>query len=221
MVAVTFGFSSALAVWAFELGKHHLVAAGPALPGVAAEGSADGSQAGLQAGLQADDDLGRLRNDRDRAQSIANTADSLLKAERTTQERLLGRIKNLEAENVALKGDLGFFERLLPMGGKGGVVVRGLQAEVMRAGQLRFQLLVMQQGKTPAEFKGRYELTLHGLIDGKSWSQVLPQGRMLQFRQYQRVEGVLDFPQPAVLQGMQIRVVDAQGGLRASEDIVL
>ncbi len=213
MLAVTFGFSSALAVWAFELGKHHLVAAGPALPGVAAEG--------LAAGSQADDDLGRLRNDRDKAQSIANTADSLLKAERTTQERLLGRIKNLEAENVALKGDLGFFERLLPMGGKGGVVVRGLQAEVMRAGQLRFQLLVMQQGKTPAEFKGRYELTLHGLIDGKSWSQVLPQDRMLQFRQYQRVEGVLDFPQPAVLQGMQIRVVDAQGGLRASEDIAL
>ncbi len=213
MLAVTFGFSSALAVWAFELGKHHLVAAGPAFPGVAAEG--------LAAGSQADDDLGRLRNDRDKAQSIANTADSLLKAERTTQERLLGRIKNLEAENVALKGDLGFFERLLPMGGKGGVVVRGLQAEVMRAGQLRFQLLVMQQGKTPAEFKGRYELTLHGLIDGKSWSQVLPQDRMLQFRQYQRVEGVLDFPQPAVLQGMQIRVVDAQGGLRASEDIAL
>ena len=31
--------------------------------------------------------------------------------------------------------------------------MRGLQAEVVRPGQLRYQLLVMQSGKAPAEQK--------------------------------------------------------------------
>jgi len=206
MVALALGFSAALALWAFEFGK-----------GIA----------GLDRGARIvpsalDGDIERLRNERDKAQSIANTAESLLMAERTSLERLASQVRALEAENLALKGDLGFFERLLPTGGKGSLVVRGAQAEVIGAGQLRFQLLVMQKGKSPSEFKGRYELSLRGRMDGKSWMQAAPGGgRPLQFRQYQRVDGLLDFPEPAVVESVHVRVVDGQGSVRASQDIQL
>lgn len=135
----------------------------------------------------------------------------------------MSQIKALEAENMALKGDLGFFERLLPTSGKSELVVRGLQAEVVGNGQLRYQLLVMQQGKAPAEFKGRYELTLKGQLEGQAWSQSPSGGapRSLQFRQYQRVDGMLSFPALAVVDAVQVRVLDAQGGVRASQDVSL
>lgn len=205
-VALVLGFSAALALWAFEFGKS-----------IAGLDGAMRPSSGALAG-----EIEQLRSERDKAQSIANTAESLLVAERTSLERLAAQVKALEAENLALKNDLGFFERLLPTRGKGNVVVRGAQAEVVGAGQLRFQLLVMQQGKAPGEFKGRYELSLRGSLDGKSWTHDAAGGaRALQFRQYQRVDGVLDFPEPAVVETVHVRVVDGQGSVRASQDIHL
>lgn len=122
---------------------------------------------------------------------------------------------------MALKGDLGFFERLLPASaGSGGLAVRGLQAEVVAPGKLQYQLLVMQPGRAPGEFNGRYELALSGELDGKPWTQLAKSAKApeLQFKQYQRVDGVLDFPTPAVVHGVQVRVVDSRGAVRASQD---
>ncbi|HSV68980.1 MAG TPA: DUF6776 family protein [Methylibium sp.] len=207
VLALVFGFSAALALWAFEFGKNI---------------------AGLDRHSEAQvvdlrSDLEQLRAERDKAQSIANTAESLLMAERTTQERLASQLKALEAENLGLKGDLGFFERLLPAGAGQGVAVRGLQAEVVAPGQLQYQLLVMQPGRSPGEFSGRFELQLSGRLDGKPWT--LPaqaaSAPALQFKQYQRVGGTLQFPALAVVEGVQVRVVDGRGALRASQDIRL
>jgi hypothetical protein len=204
--ALALGFSAALALWAFEFGKD--------IAGVDRIGKAELQR--IRAELET------LREERDKAQSIANTADSLVKTEKTAQERLASQLRALEAENLSLKGDLGFFERLLPVGGKGDLVVRGLQAEVLGGGRLRYQLLVMQNGRAPAEFKGRYELTLRGQMEGRAWSQAIGgPSRALQFKQYQRVDGTLEFPQPATVQALQVRVVDAQGGIRASQDVAL
>lgn len=212
VLALALGFSAALALWAFELGRGLAgLDRGPAIEPVASAAPAGPAEAE------------QLRVERDKAQSIANTAESLLKTERTTQERLLAQIKSLEAENQSLKGDLSFFERLLPAGrGKAEMVVRGLQAEVVREGQLRYQLLVMQAGKTPSEFKGRFELTLRGRLQGDAWS-LAPGGadRGLQFRQYQRVDGLLEFPPLAVVDSLQVRVLDPQGGVRATQSINL
>ena len=204
--ALALGFSGALALAAFEFGRD-----------LAGFDRATGDEV---ARLRVE--LAALRSERDRAQGVADSAESLLKAERTTQERLAAQVRQLEAENLDLKGDLGFFERLLPADGRDGLVVRGLQAEVVGAGQLRFQLLVMQQGRPAGEFRGRYELNLRGEVDGRSWSQALPGGpRVLQFRQYRRIDGLLEFPPAARLQEVQVRVVDAQGGLRATQEVRL
>ena len=105
-------------------------------------------------------------------------------------------LKQTEAENLALKNDLGFFERLLPAAaGESALSIRGLQAEAVTPGQLRYQLLLMQTGKSRPEFSGRYEMTLSGTLEGRPWSLVPPGGTQpLQVRQYRRVEGLT--PQP-------------------------
>lgn len=204
--ALMFGFSAALALWAFEFGKD-------------IAGLDRGSKEEVAALRQ---ELEKSRGERDKAQSIANTADSLLKAERAAQDKLAAQVRMLEADNLALRGDLGFFERLLPTGAGDGVAVRGLQADLPVAGQLRYQLLVMQQGKKLPEFNGRYELTLSGQMDGKSWSLVMPGGaRPLQFKQYQRVDGVVAYPAQAVVKLVQVKVMDGSGGVRATQALRL
>lgn len=205
VLALAFGFSAALALWAFEFGK---------------------DIAGLERGakeelVQLRAEAQRLRDERERAQSIANTADSLLKTERATQDKLTQQLRQAESETLALKADLGFFERLLPTSGEG-LAVRALQAEQVQPGQLRYQLLLMQSGKAPAEFKGRYELQVAGTLDGKPWTLALPAGSQpISLRQYARIEGRLDHPAGAVVKTVQVRVLDNQGGVRASQTVKL
>ena len=205
VLALAFGFSAALALWAFEFGK---------------------DIAGLERGakeelVQLRAEVQRLRDERERSQSVANTADSLLKTERVTQDKLALQLRQAESEVLALKADLGFFERLLPAAGAN-LAVRSLQAESVQPGQLRYQLLVMQSGKAPAEFKGRYELQVTGTLDSKPWTLALPAGpQPISLRQYARVEGRLDYPAGAVVKTVQVRVTDNDGGLRASQTVKL
>ncbi|MDH4288873.1 MAG: hypothetical protein OEV65_09030 [Aquincola sp.] len=205
VLALAFGFSAAIALWAFEFGKEI---------------------AGLDRGAKEElaqlrSEVARLRDEREKAQSIANTADSLLKTERVTQEKLQQQLRQAEADVMALKADLGFFERLLPAPGDG-LAVRGLQVEAVKPGQVRYQLLVMQSGRAPPEFKGRYELVLSGTLDGKPWTFSPPAGaRSLALKQYARVEGLIDHPPPAVVQSVQVRVLDSGGGVRASQTVKL
>jgi multidrug efflux pump subunit AcrA (membrane-fusion protein) len=205
VLALAFGFSAALALWAFEFGKD--------IAGL--ERGAKEELAQLRVEAQ------RLREERERAQSIANTADSLLKTERATQDKLTQQLRQAEGEILALKADLGFFERLLPASGEG-LAIRALQAELVQPGQLRFQLLLMQSGKAPPEFKGRYELQASGTLDGKPWTLALPAGpQPISLRQYARVEGHLDHPTGAVVKTVQVRVLDSQGGIRVSQTVKL
>ena len=205
ILALAFGFSAALALWAFEFGKD--------IAGLERGAKEELSQ--LRAEVQ------RLRDERERTLSIANTADSLLKTERATQDKLMQQLRQAEAEALALKADLGFFERLLPAAGEG-LAVRALQAEPMQPGQLRYQLLVMQSGKSPAEFKGRYEIQVAGTLDGRPWSLAMPAGpQPISLRQYARVEGRIEHPPGAVVKTVQVRVMDQSGGLKATQAVKL
>lgn len=204
-VAVVLGFSGALALWAFEFGKN--------IAGLG-QGSAE-----LKVALQqARSDIDTLRRERESAQAIANTADSLLKAEKAAQTRLAEQVKALELENQVLKDDLGFFERLMPSAGDG-MNIRGLQIDLPVPGQLRYQLLVMQQGgRALPDFRGRYEVSLSGLVDGKPWNVQMPQvSKPLQLRQYARLEGVAEYPSTVVVKQVQVRVLDEQGRVHATQ----
>lgn len=205
VLALAFGFSAAIALWAFEFGKE--------IAGL--DRNVKEELAQLRAEVQ------RLSEEREKAVSIANTADSLLKTERVTQEKLHQQLRQAESEVLALKADLGFFERLLPAAGDG-LAVRGLQAEEVQPGQLRYQLLVMQSGRSPPEFRGRFELQVSGTLDGKPWTFTPPAGaRTLALKQYARVEGLIDLPPPAVVKTVQVRVMDSSGGVRATQTVKL
>ena len=205
VIAVVFGFSAAIALWAFEFGKD--------IAGLERPAKDELNQLRVE--------VKQLRDEREKAQSIANTAESLLKAERVTQERLAQELRQTETANMALKADLGFFERLLPAAGDS-LALRGVQVEIVAPGQIRYQLLVMQSGKAPPEFKGQYEMLVTGTLDGKPWSFAIPGGaKSLTLRQYARVEGLIDHPLPAVVKTVQVRVTDNKGGVRATQTVKL
>lgn len=205
VAALMFGFSAALALWAFEFGRS-IAGLNP--------GGRDASELVVTLRQQLDE----AKHARDQAQAVANSVDSLLKAERVTQQRLAEQVKALEVETQALKDDLGFFERLLPASGAG-LSVRGLHVEPAGASQWRFQLLVMQQGaRNQPDFKGRIEVLLSGSHDGKPWTSTPPAfGQAVVFRQYRRVEGLMSAPSSVAVKEVQVRVLDDAGQLRTSQ----
>jgi hypothetical protein len=192
-VAIMLGFCAAIALWAFEFGK---------------------DIAGLDSGakeelLRLRNDMAKIREERDKAQSVFNTSASLITAEKAAQERMAAQIKTLEAENRALRDDLGFFEKLIPSSGSEGVSIRGLQAEVLGGAQLKWQVLVLQPTKNAPEFRGKLEMSIVGTLNGKPWMMELPGGaQQLQFRQYRRIEGMVDLPPQAVVKNVSAKVVE-------------
>ena len=200
LAAVVLGFCAAIGLWAFEFGK---------------------DIAGLD--RPAKDELTRLRvevaelrTQRDKAQSMAHTADSLLKAEHVAQDKLAQQVRQLEGDKQALKADLGFFERLLPSDVAEGVSIRSVQVSLQAPGLLRYQLLVMQSGKNLVEFKGRLQLSLVGTLEGRAWSLAGAGGApALTVSRYARTEGAVEFPPGAVVKTVQLKIVDANGAVRA------
>jgi multidrug efflux pump subunit AcrA (membrane-fusion protein) len=204
-LALLLGFSAALSLWAFEVGK-----------GLA--GLDSGAKVELER-LRAE--VEELRDERNRAQSIANAAESLLKAEKSAQEQLTQQLKQLQADNLTLKADLGFFERLLPPSATG-PDVRALDVQPLAPGQLQFQMLIMAAGKQTSESTVRYEFQLGGTLDGKPWT-LIPSGvvKSLRLKQSARVEGIIDHPPQAVVKTVQVRLFDIGGAVRASRTINL
>jgi len=206
--AVVLGFSAAIALWAFQFGK---------------------GLAGLDHDAKAEltrlrDEQADLRSDRDKAQAIANTAQSLLTTERVTEERLTAQLRQSEAEKLAMQADLGFFQQLIPQGGgtPEGLSVRGFQAELQAPGHVRYQLLVMQSARNAPQFNGHYELTMIGTLEGQPWSSPASGANQpLQVKQYARVEGMLDCPPAAVVKTVQVKVTDAGGAVRALQTLKL
>jgi hypothetical protein len=204
--AVVLGFSAALALWAYEFGR---------------------DIAGLDRDIEAEmlrlrAEVASLRVDLDQSRQLSNAAESLLLAERSAQEALAQQVRRLEAEAQGLRDDLGFFEQLLPAAGGTGLQVRGLRLEPMGPEQMRFQMLVMQNLRSKAEFIGRYELKLTGTLEGRPWSWSLPEGpRPLSLRQYVRVQGLIAPPPAAVIKTVEARVLDARGATLAVQTVRL
>ena len=191
--AVMLGFSGAIALWAFEFGK-----------GIAGLDTSARQELKL---LRAE--VGDIRSDRDKAQSIANTSGSLLTTEKAAQEKMAAQIRQLESENRLLRDDLGFFEKLVPASATDGVSIRSLQAELLSDRQLKWQVLVIQPVKGASDFNGKLDLVVSGTLAGKPWMVGLPGGaQILQFKQYRRVEGVLDLPPQAVVKVVTAKLVE-------------
>ena len=200
VVAIVLGFCAAIGLWAFEFGKD-----------IAGLDGGHTEEVVVLRGELAElrQQTAKLKEERDKALSVANTSSTLLTAEKTAQERLSAQNKLLEAENRSLRDDLGFFEKLIPTGGSESLAIRGLQAELQDGRQLKWQVLVIQPVKNAPEFNGKLELSFTGMQAGKPWSAPLPTGaQVLKFRQYGRVEGVFELPPQTVVKGISAKVLD-------------
>ncbi|MDZ7937362.1 MAG: DUF6776 family protein [Rhodoferax sp.] len=212
VLAIVLGFCAAIGMWAFEFGKD--------IAGLDSNSKAELAQLRIEV-ASLTTDLARARAERDAAQSVANTADTLVTAEKASHEMLLAQSKQLEMENRSLRDDLGFFERLIPAGTVEGLAIRGLQAEVVTPRTLKWQALVMQPGRNTQEFNGRLEVTFAGSVNGKPWSATLPAGPLpIKIKQYGRMEGELTLPEGAVVKSVTARVLEG-AKVRATQSIKL
>jgi hypothetical protein len=186
------GLSAALGLWAFEFGR---------------------DVAGLD--RHSRDELRQLRADHEKlqaalekAQAVANTAESQLTAERVAQERLASQLRDLEERNRQLYRELGFFEQLMPASGGASVTIRGFRAQRLEPGRVSWQLLVLQPARNANEFRADMEITLAGTLDGKPWSLRDPGGRRtVGVKQYLRMQGEVVVPSQAVVHSLAVRFV--------------
>ena len=212
VLAIVLGFCAAIGLWAFEFGKN-------------IAGLDHGIRQTLQA-AQAEQlvlraELDAVRQARDKAQSIADTADTLRTSDKVVQEKLVAQNRQLEADIQALRDDLRFFEKLIPASGVGGIAIRSLQAEVHNGREIKWQVLVIQAQKNPPEFSGQLELSFTGVLNGKPWVAALPGGaQAFKLKQYGRLEGVFELPAQAVLKGLTAKVMDGTA-TRAVQSIKL
>ena len=212
VLAIVFGFCAAIGLWAFEFGK---------------------DIAGLEKGSK--EELVRLRGEvtalhqelykaeklRDQAQSVANTAGTLVTTEKAALQQLVTRAQQLELDNRRLRDDLGFFEELIPTSVGDGVAIRGVQAELTGTSTVRWQVLVIQASKSAPEFVGRLELNFSGTLNGRPWVGSLSGGgRTVTVHQYGRFDGEFELPAQVVLKLVSAKVSDASG-VKSTQSIKL
>ncbi len=209
LAATVIGFCLAIGLWAFEFGRE--------IAGIEGGTQAELVRLREQAAMR-DAELAQTRVQRDEAQSVANTANTLITAEKASSEKILMQLKALEDENRRLKDDLGFFEKLTPSLGTEGVTIRALQADTQPDGKIRWQVLLIQAKKNPAEFTGHLELAFVGVMNGKPWTAVGSgaEGIPVKLGQYGRLEGFYDVPAQVLVKGITVKLF--QGGvLRATQ----
>lgn len=167
--------------------------------------------------------------ERDRQAALAVQVESQLNVERAMQQQIARQIRTLEDDNARLKGDLSFFESLLPTpAATRGVVIRSfrLQPEGDDNG-MRYRLLVQQSGRPDRDFVGAVVLKVN-LQRGDSTEVLqLPHSTQpaagpapLAFRHYQRVEGTFAIPAGATVRSVEV-LISAGGETRAQQTFTI
>lgn len=200
ILAVVAGFCAAIALWSFEFGKE-IAGLDRGIKEQLTQAQAD--KAALLTQVQT------LTDERNKAQSVANTVDTALAAERAAQAKLVEANKSLQADNQQLRDDLGFFEQLMPASTADATAlsIRGVRADVLSSDELHWQVLVVQPTKNPSEFTGRLELTFSGLANGKPWTGALPAGAVeFKVKQYARLTGVYPLPAQTTVRTVTAKV---------------
>lgn len=212
MLAIVAGFCAAIALWAFEFGKD--------IAGLD-KGTKEQLHQALRDNASLQTQVALLTEDRNKAQAVADTVHTLLTTEKVAQDKLLESNRQLEADNQKLKSDLGFFEQLIPTAGAAGASIRALQVALIKPGELKWQVLVIQAAKNPAEFSGQLEVTFVGVENGKPWSGNLSSGLVpVAVKQYGRLEGLYAVPANVVVKSVTAKLLQGQA-LRSVQTVKL
>lgn len=177
--------------------------------------------------------------ERDHKAALAVQFENQLQVDRAAQGQMQAQLRALENENARLKEDLAFFESLLPTPANAkGVVIRSFRLQALNEPEyetsratarenekqaLRYRLLVQQSGRPERDFVGVVSLTVSLQQGGRPWVLQLPDAALpeagpapLSFRHYQRVEGIFELPEGAVVRSVQVKI-QSGGEMRAQQ----
>jgi len=201
-----------LAFWTYGLGR-----------GTNALGDAISAEQAQRLEAQA----AKAQAERDKAANSLSTAENQLAMERAAHQQLAAQVQTLTAENARLEEDLAFFDSLLPSGpASEGVSIRRLKIELLPPNQLRYRLLVMRRGNNAQDFKGSLMLSVAAVQAGKPALLAFPgkdekaEAFQLEFRRYQRIEGILTLPEGVQVKNAQVRVLE-NGKVRAQQSATM
>ena len=172
----------------------------------------------------------RLEVELESTRKVANSSESRLRIESTSQERLAKQISTLEEENSRLKADLATFESLAgAQTGNSGLAISRLQILPAGGGQYRYSLLLAQTGdKKDKEFNGMIQLVAIVQRGKEAAMMQFPAAAddaaanqfRVSFRHFRRVEGTFKVPGEVRIQRVEARLV--QGGVvKASQSVSL
>jgi len=206
------GLGGAIALWAYDLGRSF---------------AGFGPNVNAQVELL-DHRVKQITIERDKLAGQVSAAESELNIEHAGQKPLRDQVKTLETENIKLKEDLSFFERLLPANtGNKGIGIQRLVLESVAPNQVRYRMLVMQGGSGKQDFTGELQLLVSVLQDGKTAIITFPKDKsadgdkyQISFKHYQRLEGVLTLPEGTTVKSIQARVLE-KGQARAQQSASL
>ena len=209
---VVLGLGGSIALWAYDLGRNF---------------AGFGPNVGAQV-ESLEHRVKVLEQERDELISKVNATDSEISIERAGQQPLRDQIKTLESENTALKEDLSFFESLLPANtGAMGISIQRIKLESLAPNQIRYRMLVMQGGAGKSYFTGNLQLIVTVLQNGRNAGITFPADKSvdvekyrINFKHYQRLEGVLTLPEGTSVKSLQARVLE-KGHLRAQQSATL
>lgn len=157
--------------------------------------------------------------ERSRLSAMVTALEAQMKVERAAQEQLAKQAGELGEEASRLREDLAFFESLLPAKANAtGIQIRSFRMQADGGPEaMRYKLLVQQAGKPERDFVGLVQLQFNFVRDGRPQSLQLPDPAIaesrrpleLNFRHYQRVEGVVSLPEGATAKSVVVRIVAA------------
>lgn len=167
-------------------------------------------------------DLAAAREELGRLATLANSAESKIAIERTTQQNLARQVRALEGDNARLREELAIMESTLSADAKKAAPLSiqrfKVQPELL-PGEYRYYLLVLASGSRRGEFHGRYELVVSLTRDGRSAMMTLPEtgaagvpGFGLGFKHFQRIEGTFRVNPAARVDSVQVRVYETGTG---------
>jgi hypothetical protein len=140
-----------------------------------------------------------------------------MQIEQSTHGNLSLQVRSLSEENALLKEDLAFFQTLMTSSGDpGGISINRfrVQRDAM-PGEYRYRLLVVQSKQRVKEFVGHLQLVIDIEEGGKSSVLALPKegdkdpAYNLNFKFYQRIDGVFTVSPDAVVKKVQVRILES------------
>jgi hypothetical protein len=213
-VVVLGGASLALAGWIYDAGQRFA-------------GFHQGVSEHEIAGMR--ERIAQLESDLESARTVANSSESRLRIESTSQEQLTAQIRTLEEENTRLKSDLATFESLAgAQVGTSGLAISRLQILPGADGQYRYRLLLAQTGdKKDKEFNGMIQLTATvqrgketGMMQFPAAGDPAAGQYNVIFRYFRRLEGTLKVPAETRILRVEARLIQ-DGVVKASQSVTL